>query len=67
MGRPKNITPTRKIYPTVSFQTVQYLNDLIEIGSYGNSEAEVAAYLIQRGIDDLLRSQVLRPRRPSVS
>lgn len=59
MARPKNRNVTVKVYATVSEQTSRYLSDLIEIGSYGNNPSEVAAYLIQRGIDDLLRTHVL--------
>lgn len=48
-------------------QTAEFIEDLIQIGSYGNSDAEVAAYLLQRGIDDLLRSHVLKPKLRTVT
>lgn len=64
MARTKNRSPSVKIYATVSEQATRYLDDLIEVGSYGGNRSEVAAYLIQRGIDDLLRTHVLeRPAR----
>lgn len=61
-GRPKSPNETVKVHPTVSTQIVDFFSDLIAIGTYGNSDAEVAAYLIQRGIDDLLRAGVLKPK-----
>lgn len=60
MARPKNRNQVKKLHPTVSVQTVGYIEQLIQIGSYGNSEAEVAAYLIQRTIDDLLRTGLIK-------
>ena len=60
-GRPKSANETTKVHPTVSLQTAAFIKQLIKIGSYGNSDAEVAAYLIQRTIDDLLRAGVLKP------
>ncbi len=61
MGRPKSQNETTKVHPTISLQTAGYLKQLIKLGSYGNSDAEVGAYLIQRGIDDLLRAGLLKP------
>ena len=63
MARPKSQNETRKVHPTLSEQMLDFLDDLIAIGNYGNSRSEVARYLIQRGIDDLLRNNVLRPSR----
>lgn len=48
-----------KVHPTISVQTADYLKQLVDLGAYGNNPTAVAAYLIQRGIDDLLRTQVL--------
>jgi hypothetical protein len=62
MARRKNPTPSVKVYATVSAQTSRHLEELV--GSYGNNPSEVAGYLIQRGIDDLLRAHVItRPAR----
>jgi hypothetical protein len=64
MARGRNQNDTVKVQPTVSAQTLAFLNELVEIGNYGNTPTAVAAYLIQRGIDDLLRDKVLeKPRR----
>ena len=60
MSKLKNTTT--KVHPTISVQMEDFINELIEIGSYGNSDAQVACYLIQRGIDDLIRAKVLDPR-----
>jgi hypothetical protein len=64
MARGKSQNDTVKVQPTVSAQTLAFLNQLVGIGNYGNTPTAVAAYLIQRGIDDLLRDKVLeKPRR----
>jgi hypothetical protein len=61
-GRQKSRNTTTKVHPTISLQMADYISALIDIGSYGNSDSEVAAYLIQRGLDDLLRAGVLKPK-----
>jgi hypothetical protein len=61
MARGPNKNDTTKVQPTISAQTSRYLDRLVEIGAYGNTPTAVAAYLIQREIDDLIRSGVLRP------
>lgn len=61
MARGQNQNDTTKVQPTISTQTLRYLNRLVEIGAYGNTPTAVAAYLIQREIDDLIRSGVLQP------
>jgi hypothetical protein len=63
-GRQKSRNTTTKIHPTISLQMADYISALIDIGTYGNSDSEVGAYLIQRGIDDLLRAGVLKPSAP---
>ena len=50
------------MHPTISAQMAGFIEDLIQIGSYGNNDSEVAAYLIQRALDDLLRAGVLKPK-----
>ncbi|MEK7996284.1 MAG: hypothetical protein AAB403_20990 [Planctomycetota bacterium] len=68
MARGKNLNDTVKVQPTVSLQTFDYLNQLVAIGNYGNTPTNAAGYLIQRGIDDMLRAKLLdkirkRPKR----
>ena len=68
MARAKNRNDTLKVHPTVSVQTLGYLDQLVSLGNYGNTPTNVAAYLIQRSIDDMLRVKLLdknqkRPRR----
>lgn len=59
-GRPRNEVPTRKVEPRLPAATFSKLEQLVEIGTYGDNPTEVARYLIIRGIDDLIRAQVLR-------
>jgi hypothetical protein len=68
MARGKNRNDTLKVHPTISTQTLSYLNQLVAIGNYGNTPTNAAGYLIQRGIDDMLRVKLLdkmkkRPKR----
>jgi hypothetical protein len=68
MARGKNRNDTLKVHPTISAQTLSYLNQLVAIGNYGNTPTNAAGYLIQRGIDDMLRVKLLdklkkRPKR----
>jgi len=64
MAHGKNHNETGKVHPTISVQTAEYLKQLVDIGVYGNNPTAVAAYLIQRGIDDLIRTQVLTKLNP---
>lgn len=50
---------SKTVQPTLSPLQHGYLEALIEKG-YGKNKSEVARYLIQREIDDLLRSGVLK-------
>ena len=59
MARGKNRNETLKIQPTISEQTFKFLMQLVDIGNYGNTPTAVASYLIQRGIDDMLRAKLL--------
>ena len=52
---------SKTVQPTLSSLQNEYLEQLIEKG-YGKSKSEVARYLIQREIDDLLRSGVLKQK-----
>lgn len=55
-----------KLHPTLSTLAIEYVNDLMRLG-YGPTDDQVAAYLIMRGLDDLIRAKVIdphsRPRR----
>lgn len=59
-GRPRNEEPTKKVEPRLSPKAYAQLQRLVEIGNYGSTPTEVAKYLIQRELDDLLRSGVLK-------
>jgi len=48
---------------TLTRQAVARLDELANLGVYGNTAAEVARYLIIREIDDLMRADAL-PFRP---
>lgn len=60
-GRPKNEEPTKKVEPRLPPKVHLQLQQLVEIGTYGNNATEVAKYLILREIDDLMRAGVLKP------
>jgi hypothetical protein len=60
VGRPRNDEPTRKVEPRLPSLAYTQLESLVEIGTYGSNPTEVARYLIIRGLDDLLRSGVLK-------
>ena len=59
MPRGPNRNKVLKVQPTISAQQMEYLEQLVEVGNYGNTPTAVAQYLIQRGIDDLLGRPVL--------
>jgi len=59
MARPKNATPTTKVTPTVPMPVYARLETLAAMGLYGSNPAEVARYIILRGLDDLTRAGVL--------
>ncbi len=59
MPRGKNRNEMVKIQPTISRQMMSYLDQLVRIGNYGSTPTAAAAYLIQRGIDDMLRGELL--------
>ncbi|MFI4959870.1 MAG: hypothetical protein ACHP82_00255 [Hyphomicrobiales bacterium] len=46
--------------PTLSVQFRHYLDQLVELG-YGKTPTEAAQYLIDRGIDDLVRTRTIGP------
>jgi hypothetical protein len=65
MTRGSNRNKVQQVKPTISAQQMDYLEQLVDIGNYGNTPTAVALYLIQRGIDDMLgRSMINRAKRP---
>jgi hypothetical protein len=58
----KNKNQTMKVHPTISKQMGDYIEELIKLGAYGNNDAQVTCYLIQRGLDELIRAKVIDPR-----
>jgi hypothetical protein len=65
VARKDNPNKSRKVQPVLSAQFRRYLDDLVDLG-YANTPTEVARYLIDRGIDDLIRAKTIGPgsRRP---
>jgi hypothetical protein len=55
MARSKNRAAGKKIQPVLSKQFHAHLDRLVTLG-YGGTPTEVAKYLLQRGLDDMLRS-----------
>ncbi len=63
MARAKNRIPTQELTVSTNPQVQAYLQDLVDSGTYGNSEAEAAERLIARGIEQLIEGGKLE-RRP---
>jgi hypothetical protein len=59
-GRPPVAENTGKVEPTLPLTVVRCLETLVAMGLFGSSKAEVARYLIMRGVDDLVRAGTLR-------
>ena len=60
-GRPPTARrEDRKVNPTLPANVMRRLEVLAEMSLYGPTKTEVAAYLIRRGVDDLIRNGVLR-------
>jgi hypothetical protein len=68
VARKPNANKSRKVQPVLSAQFRRYLDDLRDLG-YANTPTEVARYLIDRGIDDLIRAKTIGPgsKRPQKS
>lgn len=66
MGR-VNRNKVLRVKPTISAQQMDYLEQLVEIGNYGNTPTAVALSLIQRGIDDMLGRSLIKPRTKRVT
>jgi hypothetical protein len=65
VARKPNANESRKVQPVLSAQFRHYLDQLVDLG-YAKTPTEVARYLIERGIDDLIRAKTIGPdfRRP---
>jgi hypothetical protein len=50
------------VQPVLSAQFRRYLDQLVNLG-YGKTPTDAARYLIDRGIDDLIRSKTIRTGR----
>jgi hypothetical protein len=61
VARKPNPSKSEKVQPTLSAQFRRYLDQMVEIG-YGKTPTEAAQYLIDRGIDDLIRTRTIGPR-----
>jgi hypothetical protein len=61
-GRPKNEAPSPVVEVTLAPEQLEELRSLV--GRYGRSPTAVARYLIERELDDLRRSGVLKPAKP---
>lgn len=64
MARGRNQNKTVKIQPTISAQQLDYLEQLVEIGNYGNTPTAVALHLIQLGLTQFINSGVIDTKRP---
>ena len=63
-GRNKNRSEPRKFTISVPSGTANYLVALANIGRLGSSEAEVAAFLVVREVDQMLREGYIEKRGP---
>ncbi len=59
--RPANEYGSVKVHPLIPSPYVGYFVQLKKLG-YGKNRTEVAAYLIQRSVDDLIRAGVLKEK-----
>ena len=62
MARKQNANKSRKVQPVLSAQFRRYLDQLVKLG-YGKTPTDAARYLIDRGIDDLIRSKTISTSR----
>jgi hypothetical protein len=60
MGRKKLEKPPKKLEIGLAVEVHALLLRLSKIGGYGTTPADVARYVLQRGIDDLRRAGVLK-------
>jgi hypothetical protein len=60
VARKPNPSESKKVQPVLSAQFRRYLDQLVNIG-YAKTATEAAQYLIERGIDDLIRTRTIGP------
>jgi hypothetical protein len=60
VARRPNQSESKKVQPVLSAQFRRYLDQLVSIG-YAKTPTEAAQYLIERGIDDLIRTRTIGP------
>lgn len=60
MARGKKRNATTKIQPNITVQQMNYLEQLVRKGNYGNTPTEVALHLIRNGIDTYILAKVLK-------
>jgi hypothetical protein len=65
VARRPNANKSLKVQPVLSAQFRRYLDQLVNLG-YGKTPTDAARYLIDRGIDDLIRAKTISPesKRP---
>ena len=62
MPRQKNRIEGKKSQPVLSKQFHAHLDRLVTLG-YGGTPTEVAKYLLQRGLDDMVRDGIFGRRK----
>jgi hypothetical protein len=62
LARKPNANKSRKVQPVLSAQFRRYLDQLVDLG-YGKTPTDAARYLIDRGIDDMIRAKTIRTNR----
>jgi hypothetical protein len=62
LARKPNANKSRKVQPVLSAQFRRYLDQLVDLG-YGKTPTDAARYLIDRGIDDMIRAKTIRTSR----
>jgi hypothetical protein len=65
VARKPNTNESRKVQPVLTAQYCRYLDQMVEIG-YAKTATECAQYLIERGMDDMIRTRTIGPhyKRP---
>jgi hypothetical protein len=61
VARKRNANESKKVQPVLSAQFRRYLDQLVDLG-YGKTPTDAARYLIDRGIDELLRTKIIGPQ-----
>ncbi len=63
MPRPQNLVPAETLSVPLTPKQHQYLADLVYEEGYGRTPNEVAARLVQMGIEALIRESVIDKRK----